>query len=99
MEKTKFTKGKWVIDHEESGYNEHHVLATPISSYPNIIGFCDIYGDDEEAKANALLISKSPELLEMVEKQTKIIDGYLQEQANNGIYPPSLLPQIMKQRN
>ena len=68
----KGTKGKWIIDHEESGYNKHHVLATPISridpSYPIITGLCDIYGDDEEAKANALLISKAPEMLEMLEK-------------------------------
>lgn len=61
----KGTKGKWIIDNEEIGYNEYHQLCTPIS-VNGIIGFCDVYGDDEQSKANALLISKAPEMLEML---------------------------------
>jgi len=68
----KGTKGKWFIDYEESGYNEHHTLCTPIS-VDNTIGFCDVYGEDEEAKANALLISKAPEMLEMLENQLEFL--------------------------
>lgn len=63
----KGTKGKWIVDHEESGFNKYHQLCTPIST-KGFIGFCEIYGDDEESKANALLISKSPEMLEMLQK-------------------------------
>lgn len=72
----KGTKGKWVVDNEESGYNEYHQLCTPISridkSYSTIVGLCDVYGNNEEAKANALLISKAPELLELLIKLCKL---------------------------
>lgn len=78
----KGTKGKWVVDHEERGFNEHSQLCTPISrkdkSYSTIIGLCDVYGEDEESKANALLISKSPEMLDELNETVtdlKILKG------------------------
>lgn len=80
MEKLEFkgTKGEWIVDHEESGYNEHHQLCTPISrkdkSYPYIIGICDVYGDDEEAKANAKLIAIAPDLLEALQSMVFIFN-------------------------
>jgi hypothetical protein len=47
--------------------------------------------NSEQWEANSLLISKSPELLEMLKKQIKIIDGYLQEQANNDSFPSFII--------
>jgi hypothetical protein len=61
----KGTKGEWFVDEREQCHNEHGVLVTPISTL-NIINFADVYGDDEEAKANALLVSKAPEMLKML---------------------------------
>ena len=68
----KGTKGKWIIDHKESSINEYGIAFKAISNESKTkISLADIYGDDEEAKANALLISKSPEMLEMlIEFQT-----------------------------
>lgn len=60
----KGTKGKWIIDTEESYINESGVLSTPISIKNFMIGFIDVYGDQPEDKANALLISKAPQFYE-----------------------------------
>ena len=76
MDNTKFTKGKWYITsspyyNEETGENDgsfdiitkgrKHII-TGVNAY-------SFYGQTiETAKANALLISKSPEMLEMLQK-------------------------------
>ena len=67
MSEFKGTKGKWIIDTDESYLNDYGVLATPISIENFMIGFIDVYGDQKEDKANALLISKAPKMLEMLE--------------------------------
>ena len=74
----KGTKGKWVVDIDESSYNEFHQLCTPISrKYPGhgtIVRLCEVYGEDEPSIANALLISKAPEMLEMLINLTEVCD-------------------------
>ena len=67
MSEFKGTKGKWFIDNEESHIMSNDVYCNVIST-KNTIGLADIYGDDEQAKANALLISKAPEMLEMLKE-------------------------------
>ena len=66
MSEFKGSKGEWFIDYEQSGHNEYQVLFTAISSTKGNSHFCDIYGDNKTAEANALLISKAPEMLEML---------------------------------
>lgn len=60
MDNTKFTKGKWYINTESRivscVYSENKESLIHISGKNN-----------EEAKANALLISKAPEMLEMLQ--------------------------------
>lgn len=59
----KGAKGKWMIDKEESFTNEHDVKVFSISNESTtVIGIADVYLDE----ANALLISKAPEMLEML---------------------------------
>ncbi len=71
----KGTKGKWVIDNEEVFINESGVLVTPISIENFMIGFIDVYGDQPEDKANALLISKAPEMLDMLQHVSDKLNG------------------------
>ena len=59
-------KGQWFIDYSEQYMNGSNVLCTPISTN-QVINLCDVYGDDDTAKANALLISKAPEILEEIQ--------------------------------
>ena len=61
----KGTKGQWFIDYSEQYMNGSNVLCTPISTN-QVINLCDVYGDDDTAKSNALLISKSPLLLKAI---------------------------------
>lgn len=62
----KGTKGKWYIDQEESHQMKNNVWCNVISANKTI-DLADVYGDDEEAKANAQLIASAPELLEMLQ--------------------------------
>ena len=68
----KGTSGKWYIDQEEAGRNEHGVLCNVISTVTDgglkICGLAEVFGEDLQAKANAKLISCAPEMLEMLEK-------------------------------
>ena len=73
MENQKFTKGKW----EVSTNNEIGILIT--SKHPQNRDILTIwkydvtFSENQEAKANALLISKAPEMLEMLKKCNQII--------------------------
>ena len=59
----KGAKGKWIIDKEESFTNEHGIEVFSISNESTtVVGIADVYLDE----ANALLISKAPEMLEML---------------------------------
>ena len=75
----KGTKGQWFIDYSEQYMNGSNVLCTPISTNQNI-NLCDVYGDDDTAKANTLLISKAPEMLKMLKELVKSADDMF----NNG---------------
>ena len=63
------TKGIWKITNSiPNGLNdlkEHIEIATDEWSVACV--FTDVYGEEKEAKANALLISKSREMLEMLQ--------------------------------
>jgi hypothetical protein len=65
MNNTKFTKGEWF-----SSYTE-------VISMPTQTKIGNISGNSyEEAKANALLISKSPEMLEMLKELKDRLEYY-----------------------
>ena len=74
MNEFKGTKGKWEISTD----NEEGILIT--SKHPQNRDILTIWKYDvtflenQEAKANALLISKAPEMLEMLEKIMKTYD-------------------------
>lgn len=63
MSKLEFkgTKGDWFIDEEESHLMTNGVYCNVISS-ENVIDIADVYGDTEESKANAKLISNAKNL-------------------------------------
>jgi hypothetical protein len=68
----KGTKGKWEVEDLSVRFSIHK------EEYDGL--FIDCWGDgiantsDEQAKANALLISKAPEMLEMLEKLYQQVD-------------------------
>jgi hypothetical protein len=68
----KGTKEKWFIDNEESHIMTNGIYCNVIST-EKTISLADVYGDDEEAQANALLISKAPEMLEMLNNQLEFL--------------------------
>ena len=60
----KGTKGKWIIDEEEFFINDSGVDVFSISNECKTeVQMADVYG----SKANAMLISKAPEMLEMLD--------------------------------
>ena len=63
MDNTKFTKGKWKLAENEYGYY------TSIRNLDESIKVCTSrVNNQNESNANLLLISKAPEMLEMLEK-------------------------------
>jgi hypothetical protein len=66
-----------------------------VISTKNTIDLAATYGDDEEAKANALLISKAPEMLEMLKKINHIIT--LHGKIDNGSDLHKNLIQLIKE--
>lgn len=74
----KGTKGKWFVDYSEQYMNGSNVLCTPISTN-QVINLCDIYGDDDTAKANTLLISKAPEMLKKLVEVKDLLEAYPSE--------------------
>ena len=65
MGKFKGTKGKWFPSHMSVNYTTYHNNMTKIW-HPM---------GDEEQRANALLISKAPEMLEMLERYVDYIES------------------------
>jgi hypothetical protein len=65
MSEFKGTKGKWYVDHINIRRNKYNVICTSIRTDYDY-SFAEVFGCDEKAKANALLISKAPEMLEML---------------------------------
>jgi hypothetical protein len=74
----KGTKGQWYIDTELEYMNEYDVKVRVISS-DNDEEFVNIFGNNEEDEANALLISKAPEMLEMLIEFVNMFEGVLNE--------------------
>jgi hypothetical protein len=63
MDNTKFTKGKWKLAENEYGYY------TSVRNLDDSRKICaSRVNNQNESNANLLLISKAPELLEMLEK-------------------------------
>lgn len=71
----KGTKGKWKIDK----YNN-------VSSNYNEIAFLKSDTPNKERRANALLISKAPEMLEMLQKIYAILEDLWHEDESNDIF-------------
>ncbi len=78
MGKFKGTKGKWSVDY--SFYRDGDSYLPIKSNIENREWIADVKGshvniglDVQEMKANALLISKAPEILEMLESMNKYI--------------------------
>jgi hypothetical protein len=63
---TKFTKGKWEVTN--SIPNGIYDLERHIEIANNQWSIACVFNDVDEAKANALLISKAPEMLEMLKQ-------------------------------
>ena len=70
------------------------------------IGLCrnnvklSVWGNDEEAKANAVLISKAPEMLDMLKKHLGILYDIQMEDSGDNIYVKNLIfetKQLIKQ--
>ena len=69
--KTKETQGKWIIEDlhnpKEGNYPSFEIdISTEYEENMCTVWFSDMF--DEQAKANALLISKAPEMFEMLLK-------------------------------
>ena len=89
----KGTKGKWRLESNNSGL----IKRVHVNDY----GFAEVYFNtnsqsEEEYEANALLISKAPELLEKLNELTQIVNGYIQEQANNNCFPNDIIQKVLK---
>jgi len=71
-------KGRWVIDNEEFHINEYGTEVFVISN-ENIteVEIANVYGN----KANALLISKAPEMLEF------LMELYNDKETHSGMFP------------
>jgi len=86
---TKFTKGSWFVDFNETDKNEFNQLVTPISTILDsglkVLGICDIYGDDVESKANAKLIASAPEMFEQLKaiREAILSDDYIRVLSEN----------------
>ena len=68
MDNTKFTKGKWKVfrkaTENKEGFNKTRFQTSVINGIIKDSPICCIWGSNEEiANANALLISKAPEML------------------------------------
>lgn len=74
MERFKGTKGKWNVDGHGANILKKWVDVCPKDGIPHLRAFYGYASGDpitkEEAQANALLISKAPEMLEILEKLT-----------------------------
>lgn len=77
MKDFKGTKGKWELC---KTYNELDVPSFSITSDEGKIAYCYnlqiCCGVQERSNANALLISKAPEMLAMLERISRIVDDF-----------------------
>lgn len=73
----KGTKGKWEVLEYKNDLEIGNQLSTLVCSLPN---------KSEEYTANALLISKAPEMLEMLQKISSALEGLWHEDDSNSIF-------------
>ena len=79
----KGTKGKWEV------YNPNHIGCINVSFGKNdgFTGYVELwhhyFENKEEAKANALLISKAPEMLEKLAEVKDLLEAYPSEAEMN----------------
>jgi len=87
----KGTKGKWVFNANDSSENRCFVNNEQIDVWH--------WGKIEEGKANALLISKAPEMLQMLEillkefKASDVRTGHIKEDLKQLIKEATTLPE------
>lgn len=68
MSEFKGTKGKWEYSNKNDYFHE------VIIKEPNLKSVCAVNSNLKEVKANALLISKAPEMLEMLKRIMRTYD-------------------------
>lgn len=71
MDNTKYTKGKWYVsesNESEKTISSEYFRICEVKHFKNKIHEILLEPSESEGKANALLISKAPEMLEMLEK-------------------------------
>lgn len=73
MESFKGTQGDWYVDNDNAGYDDYHTLCTAIST-KGVECFAQVFGGDDEAKANCKLISASKDLLEACQEFVRKCD-------------------------
>ncbi len=77
MDNTKFTKGQWYV----SGGDKYATIESRnmdekiVVTYPTIATVNSTFINFEEFRANALLISKAPEMLEMLKELIHAFEG------------------------
>lgn len=75
MDNTKYTKGEWKVftnAHKECNGDEWGWVGLNTFNSKSI-NKCSVHWSGNEAKANALLISKAPEMLEELIKEVEIL--------------------------
>jgi hypothetical protein len=92
MTEFKGTKGKWIAERHQV---VRHASSGSISPYWQQI--CSYSGSYPETNYNALLMSKAPEMLEMLEKLTLVFDNFrMPTEANLKTYS-SEIKQLIKE--
>jgi hypothetical protein len=74
MSEFKGTKGEWLVSYEYDEMWEQETAQIGVKNENDCIITCWSNFIENEYKANALLISKAPEMLEMLDKISKFID-------------------------
>lgn len=78
MSEFKGTKGEWTVKNKTNGFESYihvgNMRICEIKYYPNKIGEWEKDPTKEEGEANAKLISKAPQLLELLNHFVKISD-------------------------
>jgi hypothetical protein len=65
MNEFKGTKGKWYVDEINTRRNKYNALCTSIRTNSDY-GFAEVFGEDETAKANALLIAEAGNIRQQI---------------------------------
>ena len=98
MDNTKFTKGEWKFEYDNSDYSssECFFLYSDKGSLLNR-NYNNKDKSFEEIKANALLISKAPKMLEMLKSVLEIQKSYIGSANIELVYKTKEIEQLIKE--